>query len=87
MHLDESLYPAQVVERPSPDIINQEEEYKVEDILDHRGSKWSYQYLGKWLGYLVSEASWEAKSNLKHAPDIVKAYERSLEEPDSEVRD
>ena len=77
-----------MVDRPPPDIINQEEEYEVEDILDHRGSKRSHQYLVKWLGYLMSEASWEAKSNLKHTPNIVKGYERSLEEePDDEVRD
>ena len=77
-NLDESLHPIQDVERPPPDIINQEEEFEVEDILDHRGSLRHRQYLVKWQGYPMSEATWEAKSNLKHAPDIVRAYERSL---------
>jgi hypothetical protein len=39
--------------RPPPDIIDDEEEYEVETLLDHRGGKRKaqHQYLVKWRGY------------------------------------
>ena len=33
-------------------------------------------YLVKWVGYPESSNSWEPKSNLAHAPDVVKDWER-----------
>jgi hypothetical protein len=64
--------------RPPPDVINGEEEYEVEMILDHRGGKRCRQYLVKWRGYPVSDATWEPKTSLRHAPDILLRYEDSL---------
>jgi len=42
-----------------PNIINGEEEYEVEEILDKRKHYGKVQYLVKWKSYLLSEASWK----------------------------
>ena len=48
---------------PPPEIINGEEVYQIETILKHRKRGRGYQYLIKWEGYPISEASWEPKSS------------------------
>ena len=46
--------------RPPPDLINDEEEYEVEQILDSRvrGRNRKVQYLVKWVGYPDSDNQW-----------------------------
>ena len=46
--------------RPPPDLINNEEEYEVEQILDlrTRGRNRKVQYLVKWVGYPDSDNQW-----------------------------
>ena len=46
------------LQRPPPIVIDGEEEYQVEDILDHRRSGRGYQYLVSWTGYDASENQW-----------------------------
>ena len=46
------------LQRPPPIEIDGEEEYEVEDILDHRRSGRGYQYLVSWTGYDASENQW-----------------------------
>jgi len=59
---------------PSPPIIiDDEEEYEVEEILDKRKHYKKIQYLVKWKGYPLSEASWEPESNL-NCPELLKAF-------------
>jgi transposase InsO family protein len=79
-NIDEELHPRIVDDtlRPPPDIIEQEEEYEVESILEHRGGKRRREYLVKWFGYPMSETTWETKKNLRHAQDIVLNYESRL---------
>jgi hypothetical protein len=78
--LNDRLHPPAVIDvRPPPDIIQGEEEYEVEAILDHQGGKRRCQYLVKWHSYPNSDATWEPRSSLHHAPDTVSHYERSLE--------
>src|ERR1700761_6027676 len=47
-------------QRPPPDLVNGEEEYEVEKILDQRhfGRRQKLQYLVKWKGYPDSENQW-----------------------------
>jgi hypothetical protein len=61
------------------ELIEGEEEFEVEDILDHQGGKHHQQYLVKWRGYLLSDMTWEPKLSLCHAPDIILHYEERLE--------
>jgi hypothetical protein len=46
---------------PPPEIVAEEEEYKVEEIHDARryGHTWQLQYLIKWKGYSEAHNSWE----------------------------
>ena len=62
--------------RPAPDLINNEEEYEVEKILDSRqfsrGQK--KQYLVKWKGYLDSDNKWVDRWDV-HAPEAIREFE------------
>ncbi len=62
--------------RLAPDLIDNEEEYKVEKILDSwqfgRGRK--KQYLIKWKGYPDSDNEWVDKQNV-HAPEAIREFE------------
>ncbi len=57
---------------PPPDLIEGEEEFKVERIITHRtfGRSKNLQYLIKWKGYPESDNSWEPADQI-HAPDLV----------------
>jgi len=63
--------------RPPPDLINDEEQYKVEQIRNHRyfGRNRTLQYLIHWKGYPDSNDTWESAADT-HAPDLVKAYHK-----------
>jgi hypothetical protein len=60
---------------PLPDIEEGEEVYEVEQILKHRIRGRGYEYLIKWVGYPITKASWEPKSNLTGATDILREYQ------------
>src|SRR6266403_5219079 len=62
--------------RPPPDLIDREEEYKVERIVAHRqlGRSKRLQYLIKWKGYPKSDNTWEPADQV-HAPEIIKHYQ------------
>jgi hypothetical protein len=59
--------------RPSPEIIDGEPEYEVEEILNHKGQGRTRKYLVKWKGYDLSDATWEPEKNI-HALLLIKAY-------------
>ncbi len=63
---------------PPPAIITTEsnqEEYEVETILDKRTLRNRPQYLVKWKGYPLHDATWEPLGNLKNAKEMVKEFE------------
>ena len=55
---------------PLPEIIDGEEEWVVEEILDSRVVKRKLQYLIKWEGFGIKHNSWESWDDI-HAPDLV----------------
>jgi len=61
--------------RPPPDLIEGEEEYKVEAVTNHRyyRRQRQLQYLIKWKGYPTSDSTWEPINDV-HAEDLVKEY-------------
>jgi Chromo (CHRromatin Organisation MOdifier) domain len=56
--------------QPPPELIDGEEEYEVEEIIDHRTFRRKKQYLVKWLGYPMSENSWVNEKDL-HSPQLL----------------
>ena len=63
--------------RPPPDLINDEEEYEVEQIKAHRnfGRSKRLQYLIKWKGYPKSDNTWEDAPDV-HAPKLIKQHHK-----------
>ena len=61
--------------RPPPDLIEGEEEYKVEKVINHwhSGRARTLQYLIKWKGYPEADNTWEPADQV-HAPHLIKAY-------------
>jgi hypothetical protein len=63
---------------PPPVVINNQQEYEVERILDKRTRRRRTEYLVKWAGYELYDATWEPLDNLENAQDAVKQFEDSL---------
>ena len=59
---------------PPPDIIGDEEEFEVEDILQHRQKGKKTSYLVKWTGYGQEYNSWEQEDCFTHAHDTIREY-------------
>jgi Chromo (CHRromatin Organisation MOdifier) domain len=62
--------------RPIPDILDGEEVYNMEKILKHQRRGQSYQYLIKWEGYPISEASWEPKEAFSNDGNLLSLYKK-----------
>ena len=62
--------------QPPPELIDGEEEYEVEEIIDERTNRRKKQYLIKWIGYPASENSWVNEKDL-HSPELLADYHRS----------
>ena len=61
--------------QPPSDLIEGEEEFEVEAVINHRhhGRQRQLQYLIKWKGYPSSDNMWEAAENV-HTDDLLKDY-------------
>ena len=60
--------------QPPPDLIDGEEEYKVEAVLGHRGTASRRTFLIRWKGYSAAEDTWEPERNLGNAQPLIKEY-------------
>jgi len=59
---------------PPPTIINEEEEYEVEEVRKHRKRGQGTQYLVHWKGYRDKHNQWIAETGLPHAKQAVEDY-------------
>lgn len=57
-----------------PVVVDGEEEFIVESVLDSRLFKGQLQYFVHWKNYPVSERTWEPAQNLTNAADLVKEF-------------
>jgi hypothetical protein len=62
--------------RPIPDILDGEEVYNVEIILKHQRRGRSHQYLIKWEGYPISEASWKPEEAFSDDGNLLAIYKQ-----------
>ena len=59
---------------PPPELLEREEVYKIENILNHRRRGRGYQYYIKWVGYPISDTSWEPEHVFSDDGDTLKQY-------------
>ena len=57
-----------------PDIINEKEEYEVEEIRKHWKQGYNTQFLVHWKGYGDELDQWIAEIGLPHAKEVIKEY-------------
>jgi len=60
---------------PPPIVVDREEEWEVEEILDSRWHQRRFQFLVKWKGFSREHNSWKAASDVK-VPDLIAEYYR-----------
>ena len=70
------IYPQQQLPRPAPPVIVEgDEEYEVDEILNSRMRSSKLQYLVHWKDYPTRvNWTWEPESNITHAPEVIKDF-------------
>jgi len=73
--------------RPTPDLVDNEEEYEVEKVLDtwQFGKGCKRQYLIKWKGYPDSDNKWVDHKDI-HAPEAIREFKNSRTASDRHIR-
>jgi len=59
---------------PPPELVDGEEEYLVEEVINSRMFRRRLQYLVKWEGYNVEHNTWEYAENLDNAQDVIAEF-------------
>ena len=74
--------------RPPPDLIREEEQYKVEQVLDeHNYRCWrKKQYLVKWKGYPDSDNQWLDAKDMENAQELIAKFHNSNRKLCSHIR-
>jgi transposase InsO family protein len=75
----EDPLPGQIIPPPLPVIVEGEEEWEVEEILDSRRLRGRLQYLVKWRGF--ADPTWEPEANLTEVEAVDMYHERYPERP------
>jgi hypothetical protein len=68
--------PGRVHPQPLPVVVESQEEYEVDKILNSHFYRRQLQYLVHWKGYSNRNNTWEPASNLSHAQTEVKKFHR-----------
>jgi hypothetical protein len=61
-------------EMPPPDLIDGEEEWEIESVINSRKHRNKIQYFVKWKGFPMSDNSWEPADNLEHSAELVAEF-------------
>jgi hypothetical protein len=69
-----STIPRRTHEPPPPIVVDGEQEYKVEKILDSKISHRKLQYLVHWQSYDINERFWELVENLSNVMEKMKTF-------------
>ena len=57
--------------------MSEEENYEVDDIVNHRFRKGKAEYLIRWKNYTADDDTWEPEANLD-CPDKIKLYKQKV---------
>ena len=82
-HNADTQFPSrtQTSTRPLPELLDGEEAWEVEKILDERvrrrGRNSTIEYLVKWKNYPLHESTWEPSRNLRYATEVMRSWEQS----------
>ena len=72
------------VHPPPPELIEGEEEFEVDRILDHQDRRLrkgtTREFLVKWTGYGPEHHTWEPEKNMQNCQKIIASYKKSLQE-------
>ena len=71
--------------RPAPVIIEGEEEWEVEHILNKRKVRGKDKYLVRWKGFTAESDTWEGRENLKNAQEAIKEFEKEYRQDMEDV--
>ena len=71
-------------ETPQLVVIEEEEEWEVEKIMNKRKVQGREKYLVRWKGCTVEEDTWESRENLKNAMELVEEFEREYHREEEE---
>jgi hypothetical protein len=63
---------------PQPVVVDDEEEWEVEEVLAYRLYYRKLQYLVKWLGWPSYKNSWEPVENLTNTKEAVNDYRKQV---------
>jgi len=73
-------------ETPKPVIIEGEEKWEVEKILNKRKVQGKDKYLVRWKGFMAEGDTWESRENLENAQELVEEFEKEYGKDNGEVR-
>jgi hypothetical protein len=59
---------------PPPKLVDEQEEYKVEEVWGKHREKGKTQFLVHWKGYPNEDDTWEDEGNLRHARHTVRIF-------------
>ena len=66
--------PGRQLQPVPPIIVDEHQEYEVEDIVDSRIRRNQIQYLVHWKGYNLMDRTWEPFKNVMHCQDLLKKF-------------
>jgi len=73
-------------ETPKPIVIEREEKWEVEKILNKKKVREKDKYLVRWKGFTAEEDTWEGRENLENAQELVEEFEEEYGKDNGEVR-
>jgi len=73
-------------EAPQPVVVEGEEEWEVEKILNKRKVRGKDKFLVCWKGFTAESDTWESRENLQNAGDLLREFEKEYRRDSREVR-
>jgi len=72
-------------EQLAPVIIEEEEKWKVERILNKRKVREKDKYLVRWKGFTAESDTWEGRENLENAKETIEEFEKEYQQDMEDV--